>query len=161
LEDVLRISIVYLSLYILLRYLRRETGGLGIPDVLLLVLIADALQNGMVGEYSSLTNALIIGTTLIGWSLLLDWLGFRFPRIQRILKPAPRLLIRDGQLLHTLQRQLMLTDDELMGQLRLQGVARVEDVAAAYVESSGQISVLPKEGRQTGARKEAGPSATE
>lgn len=150
LDNVLRTSVVYLTLYVLFRFFfRRESGSLGITNLLVLVLIADGVQNGMSGSYMSVTNALVIGLTLLFWSYILDYLDFRFAVFQRFIKPAPSLLIRDGQLVRRTMRQEMLTRDEIMAELRLNGVERIEDVKEAFVEASGEISVIKKgEGKQ-------------
>src|SRR5687768_3193112 len=82
LEIVLRGSIVYLFLFFLLRILRRQAGALGIQDLLVVVLIADAAQNAMASEYKSITDGLILVSTIIFWDYFLNWLDFRFPRLR-------------------------------------------------------------------------------
>src|SRR6185503_16139467 len=82
LEIFLRGTIMYLSIYFLLRFvLKRQTGSLGIADVLVLVLISDAAQNGMAKNYTSLPDGLLLVSTIVFWSYALDWLGYRFPRL--------------------------------------------------------------------------------
>jgi uncharacterized membrane protein YcaP (DUF421 family) len=156
LEDVIRVSIVYLVLLLLFRFVRRGIGGLAMADVLLLVIIADALQNGMVGEYSALTNALVVGATLVFWDYALDYIGYRYPPFRRLLKPRPMVVIRDGAVIPEVARKMLLTEDELAGQLRLQGVAHLEEVEISYVESSGEISVLTNEPEQKGRHRQDG-----
>lgn len=144
-ELVVRGSIVYLSLYFGLRFiLKREAAALEISDLLVIVLIADAVSNGMSGNYSSITDALILAMTLIGWNWFLDYLAFRFPTIRWIIRPKPLLLIQQGRLIEQNARRELLTHDEIMAQLRQQGVERVEDVDEAYMESSGIITVIPR-----------------
>jgi len=95
-EIILRGSVVYLFLLILLRILRRGAGTIGISDLLVIVLIADAAQNAMASEYKSITEGLILVTTIVSWDYFLDWLGYKFPAIRHLLRPAPSLLIKDG-----------------------------------------------------------------
>ena len=75
-EIILRGTIVYLFLFVLLRMLRRGAGAIGISDLLVVVLIADAAQNAMASEYKSITEGLILVTTIVGWDYFLDWLGY-------------------------------------------------------------------------------------
>lgn len=156
LENVVRISVVYLSLYFVLRFaFRRQTAPVGMTNMLVLVLLADAVQNGMSGEYNSITNALVLGLTLLGWSYLLDWADFHVPALQSLLKPGPMLLIKNGKVDRAAMRRELLTHSEIMAQLRMQGVRRIEDVREAYVETSGEITVLPKEQAGSGEQKQS------
>ena len=144
-EIVLRGTIVYLFLFMVLRVLRREVGAIGIADLLVVVLIADAAQNAMASEYKSITEGLVLVTTIVFWDYALDWLGYRFPGVQRLLRPAPLLLIKDGRIQRRNLRQEMITEEELMGQLREQGIERVDEVKKSYMEGDGHISVIRKD----------------
>src|SRR4029450_2293520 len=97
-EIFLRGTIVYLFLFFILRILRREAGAIGISDLLVVVLIADAAQNAMASEYKSISDGIILVAPLACWDYFLDWLGYRFPSIRRLIRPAPLLLIKDGQM---------------------------------------------------------------
>jgi uncharacterized membrane protein YcaP (DUF421 family) len=141
-EIILRGTLMYLFLLGCLRFLRREAGVIGIADLLTVVLIADAAQNAMSSDYKSVTDGVILVATIFGWDYLLDWAGYRFPRVRRFLRPAPMLLVKDGRLLRrNLQREL-ITEAELMSQLRLQGIDDVTQVQKAYLEGDGRISVI-------------------
>ncbi|MGZ4996752.1 MAG: DUF421 domain-containing protein [Methylobacter sp.] len=142
-EIVLRGSIMYLSLFILLRiFLKRQSGTLGITDLLLITLLADASQNGMAGEYKSLPNGILLVTTIIFWDFALDWLSYKSPSFQRLIEPPPLLLVKNGQLLRKNMRKELVTDEDLMVQLREQGVSDISNVKEAYMESDGHISVI-------------------
>src|SRR5205085_2257980 len=98
LEIVIRGTIVYLVLFMLFRFIvKRQTGGLGISDLLVIVLIADAVQNAMAGEYKSITDGLILAGTIIFWNVTLDWLAFHFPAVRRYISPPPLLLVKNGR----------------------------------------------------------------
>jgi uncharacterized membrane protein YcaP (DUF421 family) len=144
-EIFLRGTIVYLSLFVIFRVLRRESGTVGISDLLVVVLIADAAQNAMANEYKTITEGLILVSTLAFWDYFLDWLGYRFPFMQRLLRPSPILLVKDGRFQRRNLRQEMITEEELMGKLRSQGVEQVEDVKQSYMEDDGTISVIKKD----------------
>lgn len=141
-ETVLRGTVVYLFLFFMLRVSRRETGGTGITDLLVVVLVADAAQNAMAGEYTSITDGLILVATIAFWDFLLDWLGYRFAVIERLLRPAPLLLIKNGRLLKQNMKRELIREEELMGQLREKGVSALEDVRKCYMEGDGRISVI-------------------
>jgi uncharacterized membrane protein YcaP (DUF421 family) len=142
-EIVLRGSIMYLSLFILLRIiLKRQSGTLGITDLLLITLLADASQNGMAGEYKSIPNGILLVATIIFWNFALDWLSYKSPILQRLIEPPPLLLVKNGQLLRRNMRKELVTDEELMVQLREQGVSDISNVKEAYMESDGHISVV-------------------
>lgn len=143
LEIVIRGSIMYLAIFFLLRFiLRREAGTVGITDLLVVVLIADAAQNGMASDYTSITEGLVLVTTIVLWSFFLDWLGFHFPAIQDLLHPRPLLLVKDGRTDKRNLRKELITNEELMGQLREQGVDKLDKVKEAYMEQDGRISVI-------------------
>ena len=152
LEIFLRGSLVYLALFFLLRIvLKRESGGMGVTDVLVIVLIADAAQNALAGSYTSIPDGILLVATIIFWSHALNWLGYRFPRFERFIHPAPLPLIKDGDMLHARMREELITAGELESQLRLQGVDEPSAVKAAYMEGDGRISVIAREGRTNGA----------
>jgi uncharacterized membrane protein YcaP (DUF421 family) len=145
LEIFVRGTIMYLAIFLLLRFLpKRQTGGLSTPDILLIVLLADAAQNGMANEYRSVTEGIALVCTIIFWNFAIDWLEFHVPALGKWLQPSPLLLIKDGQVLRKHLRQELITMDELMSHLREEGVSRPDEVAEAYVEPDGSISVKKK-----------------
>ena len=143
-ETIIRGSLVYLFLFFLLRVvLKREAGNVGVTDLLVVVLLADASQNAMAVDYKSITNCIILVTTIIAWSYILNWFGYRFPRFQRFINPPALTLVKNGRILYRNMRKELITEDELMSQLRQQGISSVSDVKAAYMEGDGHISVIP------------------
>jgi uncharacterized membrane protein YcaP (DUF421 family) len=153
-EIVLRGTIVYLFLFVLLRILRRGAGAIGISDLLVVVLIADAAQNAMASEYKSITEGLVLVTTIVFWDYFLDWLGYKFSPIRRLLRPSPRLLIKDGRIQARNLRKEMITEQELIQQLREQGVETIEEVKNSYIEGDGHISVITKDSTDKKAKRE-------
>jgi hypothetical protein len=87
----------------------------------------------------------VLVATIIFWNFALDWLGYRVAWIQRIVRPPPLLLIEDGRLLRRNMRQELITTDELMSQLRENGVASPAEVKRAHMEGDGTISVIRNE----------------
>ncbi len=146
LELVLRGSAIYWFLFAIFRLLiRRDVGSVGIADLLIVVLVADAAQNGMAGEYKSVTDGIVLISTLVAWNMLLDWLSFRFRIFRRLLEPQPLRLVKDGQLLLRNMRREFISEDELWAQLRQEGVDRLDQVKAVYLEADGNFSVIRKE----------------
>src|SRR3954454_15472551 len=85
LEILIRGTVMYLALFTLLRVvLKRQRGGVAFTDLLVIVLIADAAQNGMAGDYTSMPDGLLLILVIVGWAYSLDWLGYRVPVIQRL-----------------------------------------------------------------------------
>ena len=158
LEIFLRGTVMYLGLFVFLRViLKREYGAMSITDILVIVLIADAAQNGMADNYRSVTDGLLLVLVIIGWAYALDRLSFRFALVARVLKSAPLPLVRDGRMLRRNMRHELVTEDELWAHLRRQGVERLEQVKLAMVESDGTISVIQRhEGTDEEPRPEPG-----
>lgn len=133
---------MYIGMYVLLRVFRRQAGSVGIADLLVIVVIADAAQNGMAGESKSITEALILITTIVLWDWFFDWLGFKSPFWDRILQPSPLLLVENGKVIKKNLDQEFIQEDELMAQLREQGIGELDSVKKCYLESNGHFSVL-------------------
>ena len=149
LEIFLRGSSVYLALFLMLRFvLKREAGTLGITDLLVVVLLADAAQNAMAGSYSAIPDGLLLVATIVFWAYALDWMGYRFPRIQRLVHPPPRLLVENGQMIRRNLAKEFISEEELFTTLREQGVEDLQRVKRAYMEEDGRISVITTEGKR-------------
>ena len=149
LEIVLRGTVMYWFLFLLFRFvLRRDGGSIGIADVLLLVLIADASQNAMSGAYDSIAEGCLLVATIAGWNYGLDWASYHFPLVRKFAESAPLLLVTKGRMLRKNMRRELITEEELRAKLREQGVRDLSEVDSAYMESSGEISVLkPRESK--------------
>ncbi len=146
LETVTRGTILYLALVLLLRFaLSREKGQLGTTDLLVLVLLGDASQNAMAGQYTSISDGLLLILTLVFWSYALNWLGYHYRPLERLLSPRRLLLVRDGRMLRHNMRKELMTEEELMGQIRLQGVDDLSRVREASMEGDGRVSVLTRD----------------
>ena len=143
-ELFLRGTLIYWFLFMLFRFLlRRESGsGVGLADVLLIVLVADAAQNGMSGEYKSVSEGMVLVSTIIGWNYFIDWMSFHYGWFARFAEPRVLLLVQHGQPVHENLRRVLLNLDELMTQLRENGIERLEDVKRARLEPDGRISVI-------------------
>lgn len=154
-EIFVRGTFTYVGLFAILRFfLKRQSGVIGIADLLVIVLIADAAQNAMAAEYKSLTEGALLVLTIVFWNFALDWLGYHFSFFQRFTRPPPLMLIKDGQLLRRNMRQEMITKDELLSQLRQQGIEDPAKVKKAFIEGDGRISVICHDGGNVGGQKD-------
>ena len=146
LEIFLRGTLTYLALFAIMRFLlKRQTGAVGIADLLVVVLIADAAQNAMGSEYRSVTEGVLLVLTIVGWDYALDWAEYRFPWLRELTRPGPLLLIKNGRLLRRNMRREMITEDELLAELRKDGVDQLAEVAEARMEGDGKISVIKRD----------------
>ena len=147
-ELIVRGTATYWFIFLLFRVvLRRSVGAIGIADVLLLVLIADAAQNAMADDYKSLTDGAILVSTILGWNVLFDWISYRFPRIGKLVEPRPLPLVEYGRMNRRHMREELVSEDELMAKLREQGIERIEEVKRAMMESDGVVTVIRYDGR--------------
>ena len=143
LEIIVRGSAIYWFLFGVFRFIiRRDVGAVGLADILILVIVADASQNAMAGEYTSVTDGMILIATLIGWNVLMDWLAFHFPRFRRFAQPTSLLLVSEGRLLMDNLQQELISEEELWSKLRQQGIERLDQVKAVYLEPDGGFSVI-------------------
>lgn len=100
LEMVLRGSVMYLALFVFLRFMaRRLTGSMGTADVLVIVLLADAAQNGMSNDYKSVSEGIVLVMTILAWDFIIDWLGYHVPSLRPVLHQPTLPLVRNGRLL--------------------------------------------------------------
>jgi uncharacterized membrane protein YcaP (DUF421 family) len=141
-ETFVRGLFMYLVVFVLIRYLLRGKTTASMADLLVLVLIADAAQNAMSADYKSLTSGLVLVGTIVGASFTLDWLGLRVPAVRRFLHHDPRPLVVDGQPIEKELRRELISMQELESQMRLQGVEEIRQVKRAYLEGTGEVSVI-------------------
>src|SRR3954447_9496651 len=98
LEIFIRGTLVYLTLFVILRVvLKRQRGGVGFTDILVIVLIADAAQNSMAGDYTSVPDGVLLVAVIVGWAYSLDWLAYRLPLVARFVHPPSVPLVRGGE----------------------------------------------------------------
>ncbi len=150
LETVLRGVVVYLAVLIMLRVVgQRESGGLGLTDVLIVVLVAEAVAGGLTGDSRSVTDGILLVATILACSVAVDAASYRFPRFATAMKARARPLIRDGRLNRELMWREFMTMEEVLSQLRLHGIQDPAQVHLAYLEPNGMISVLREGGEET------------
>lgn len=148
-ELLIRGTLTFLGLTLLLRIVgRREAGGLGMTDLLVIVLVADAASAGLTGDAQTLGDGAVLVGTILAWSLLLDAAAYRWPRLGRLYKARPKPLIEQGRLNRRTMRREFMEEAEVMSQLRLHGIEDLRRVRRAHIEPNGLISVIPYEGTE-------------
>jgi uncharacterized membrane protein YcaP (DUF421 family) len=150
LEMIVRGTVMYLMLVAIVRLLRRRgIGTLGVADLLVIVIIADAAQNALSNEYQSLTEGIVLILTIVGWDYVLDLLSYRFPKVRRLLHWPALMLVLDGKIIRGNMEKESLTDQELMSHLRVKGIDDLRQVKKAFLEDNGQVSVIKVRGGET------------
>lgn len=144
-EMLLRGTVMYLSLFLLMRFvLKREAGSIGTADLLMVVVIADAAQNALAGNYQSITDGVILVATILFWNYTLDWLSYHSPTLRNIIQSKPLVLVQDGKMNRRNMRKELVTKDDLLVELREHGIEDVTEVKEARIEEDGHISVIKK-----------------
>jgi uncharacterized membrane protein YcaP (DUF421 family) len=148
-EIFIRGSVTFVALLVMMRVVgQREAGGLGITDILLVVLVAEAAAAGLHGNANSVTDGILLVATILFWSIAFDAVAYRWPKLGRFIKAQPRLLIKDGAVDHQRLRRELMTRDELRSQLRLHGIDDPADVDRAYLEPNGMISIIRRDRKE-------------
>ena len=146
LEVIGRSSVVYVAILAGLRLAgKREVGQMSPFDLVLLLLISNAVQNAMVGPSTSLSGGLAAAATLLLLNRIVAMLAFRGGRLGHTLRGSPTLLVHDGRLVPDHLRHEELTPADIDQALREHGVGELQDVAQAILEIDGSISVLRRE----------------
>jgi uncharacterized membrane protein YcaP (DUF421 family) len=142
-EKILRPVIIYLFLVVVLRLGgRRELAQMNAFDLVVLLMLANAVQNAIVGDDNSLLGGIIGGTTLIVLNLAVNWYLYRHPGLDQKIEGSPTLLVKDGRLLRRNLKRELITVEELRAMIHRQGVDRIEDCSEVILETSGVITVI-------------------
>jgi uncharacterized membrane protein YcaP (DUF421 family) len=144
-EFVLRGLIIYLFLIILLRLTgKRQVGQMSPFDLVLLLVLSNAVQNSMNGGDNSVLGGMISAVTLVGANWIVAGLTYRSKKIEALVEGRPEVLVRNGKLFEKTLDRAKLTHHELMASLREEGCASIEEVKFAFLENDGSISVIPR-----------------
>ena len=145
-EFVVRAIVVFVFLMVLLRITgRRQVGQLAPFDLVLLLVLSNALQNAMNGGDNSITGGVLSAVTLVSINWIVGYATFRSKRLARAIEGKPEVLIHNGHVYRDVMTRERLTQSELDAALRRAGCASVEDVHFAMLENNGQISVRVKD----------------
>ncbi len=145
-DIVFRAIALFLFVWLVTRAVgRRELSTLEPFDLILLIVLGDLIQQGVTQNDFSVTGAMLAGGTMALMTILFSWVGFRFVRAQPVLEGDPVIVIERGKPIERNLRRNRMTLEEVAAQARIaQGIARIEDIEWAVLETSGQISFIKK-----------------
>jgi uncharacterized membrane protein YcaP (DUF421 family) len=144
-DIVLRALVLFFFLLLLMRITgRRELSTLQPFDFILLIVVGDALQQGLTQDDYSVTGAMIAVGTIATLQVALSWIGIRVAFMRPLLEGEPIVLVQDGKPIERNLRRERLTIDDLAEQMRIQQIASIDDVRWAVLETGGQISFVKK-----------------
>ena len=146
-DIVLRATVMFAFLFGLLRLMgKRELGQMTSFELVTLVVLGDLIQQAITHNDFSLTGAVLAVLTFAFWGTVLGWVSYRWPRAERWIEGAPRVLVRDGKLIEANMKRDRLTRRELESEMRIAGIGRLNDVAWAILEPEGKISFIRRDG---------------
>jgi len=141
---IIRTIAVYLVVLIGLRLSgKREIGQMTIFDLVLLLLIANAVQNAMVGPDTSLVGGILAAVVLLVVNALVARLRLRWPRLRRWVEGTPTIMVLHGEVIPEHMRQEGIDEETLLATFREHGIAEISGVEMAVLEIDGSISVVP------------------
>jgi uncharacterized membrane protein YcaP (DUF421 family) len=144
-DIVLRSAVIFVFMMIVVRLLgRRELSKMEPFDLLILVVIADFVQQGVTQQDYSVTGAVLAVGTFGLLIVATSWLSWRFPRTRPLLDGNPVVLVEDGKPIMDNLRRERISVEELAAQARLQQIASMNTVRWAILETNGDISFIPK-----------------
>ena len=144
-DIVLRGIVVFFALYVLVRVIgRRELSKLEPFDLILLIILGDAVQQGLTQDDYSLTGSLLAIGTIAVLQVATSYLNFRFPRLRPMLSGEPIVVVQDGKPIERNLRRERLTPEDVAEAARGQGIASLDEVAWGVLETSGSISFIKK-----------------
>ena len=142
---VVRAVFVFGFVFLLTRVIgKRELSSLQPFDLILLIVLGDALQQGLTQDDYSLTGAVLVVGTIAVLQVFVSWLSYRFPRARPILEGEPLIIVQDGEVIERNLKRERLTVEEIAEEARRQQIAHLSDVRFAILETSGTISFITK-----------------
>jgi uncharacterized membrane protein YcaP (DUF421 family) len=144
-DIVLRAAVLYFFVVFVMRVIgRRELSSMTPFDLVLLIVLGDAIQQGLTQDDYSITGAVIAVATIAALQVIVSYTSFRFPRARRVLDGDPIVLMQDGEVIERNLKRERITVEELAEQARGQQLASLGDVQWAVFEPNGTISFIPK-----------------
>ena len=143
-ELIVRSIAVYVFLIFILRISgKRQIGQLAPFDLVLLLILSNAVQNSMSGGDNSLIGGLIIATTLVLINYLVGFATYKSKKLEALIEGRPQILIHNGKLYEDMMANAQITQHELDTALRQAGCSSVSEVHSGILETSGTISIVP------------------
>jgi uncharacterized membrane protein YcaP (DUF421 family) len=154
-DIVARAAAMFVVLYVLLRMMgKRELGQLTPFELVVMVVLGDLIQQGVTHNDFSLTGAILAISTFAFLAMAMSWLTYLSPRAEKLLDGEPRVVIRNGELLKENLRRDRMTQSEVESEMRLAGIASMDQVAWAILEPQGKISFIKNDGSEVNIQNE-------
>ena len=142
---VLRAIAVYVMVMVLVRMSGKRAVGQFTPfDLVLLILIGNAVQNGMNGGDNSLSAAAILSACLIGLNYLVAWLSSRYPPVRRLVEGEPVELARDGHIFRDVLKRELVSRADFDKAMRESGCGELDHIHKAILETNGHITIVTR-----------------
>jgi uncharacterized membrane protein YcaP (DUF421 family) len=146
-DIVLRAITLYLFILLVTRVIgRRELSSLSPLDLILLIVLGDAVQQGLTQDDYSVTGALIALSTLATLQVVTSYVSFRSGRARKVLEGLPIVLVEDGKLVEKNLKRERMTPDEVAEEMRMQQIGSFDEVQWGILERNGSISFVKKGG---------------
>jgi uncharacterized membrane protein YcaP (DUF421 family) len=143
---VIRATVLYVFVLLLMRVVgRRELSTLAPVDLVLLIVLGDALQQGLTQDDYSLTGAITVVSTIAALQVATSYLTYRSRRAKRILQGSPVVLIEDGSLIDRNLKRERLRPEDVAEEMRIDGIGSFDEVRWGILESNGQFSFVKKD----------------
>jgi uncharacterized membrane protein YcaP (DUF421 family) len=144
-DIALRAVFLYAFVVFLMRVIgRRELSSLSAIDLVMLIVLGDAIQQGLTQDDYSVTGAVIAISTIAALQVGSSYLTFKSRRARRVLEGEPIVIIQDGKLIDANLKRDRLTEDDVAEEMRAQQIASFEDVEWGILEGNGTMSFIPK-----------------
>jgi len=142
---VARGAIIYLGLFVMFRLMgKKQLGEMSPFDFVLLLIISEAVSNGLTGGDDSVGAALIVAGTLIGIAVLIDFIAYKSRTAEKVLDGVPQVIVRNGKIVKATQKKANMSESELMEALREKEVTSLDQVKIARIETNGAVTVEKK-----------------
>jgi uncharacterized membrane protein YcaP (DUF421 family) len=140
---VIRATVLYVFVVVLMRIIgRRELSTLSPVDLVLLIVLGDALQQGLTQDDYSLTGAITVVTTIAVLQVVTSYVAFRSKKAKKLLEGEPVVIIEDGKLIERNLRRERLRPEDVAEEMRIEGIGKFADVRWGILESNGQFSFI-------------------
>ena len=145
-DSVIRGLSVYIFLLIILRISgKRSLSSMTPFDFVLVLILSETVQQAMIDNDSSMTNALLLVVTLIGFDILLSVLKLKIPALAKAIDSTPVLVMKEGKMQRSCMKAERVDEQDILSAARAQeGIGRLDEIDYAIVEQNGDISVIPK-----------------
>jgi uncharacterized membrane protein YcaP (DUF421 family) len=142
---VVRAVVIFAFLFVLTRIIgKRELSSLQPFDLILLIILGDALQQGLTQDDYSVTGAFLVVGTIAVLQVFVSWISYRFPRSRSVIEGEPVIVLQDGEVIERNLKRERLTIEEIAEEARHNQIAHLSDVRFAILETNGQISFIKK-----------------